>query len=105
MAHKEVLGDGFQITVLPQIAAINAFHDQTATGKLNALITMTTPRGCHCSYMRCWPRSECIVLPYSILDWPTAKSAISIISCTSPSPSCLDLPISKDTNVPRKSFC
>ncbi len=29
-------------------------------------------------------------------DWPTAKSAMSIISCTSPSPSALILPISSD---------
>ena len=29
-------------------------------------------------------------------DWPTAKSAMSIISCTSPSPSALILPFSSD---------
>ncbi|EKD72710.1 MAG: hypothetical protein ACD_45C00607G0004 [uncultured bacterium] len=52
IAESGVLGEGFQTTVLPQIAARKAFHAQTATGKLNAEITPTTPSGCHCSYMR-----------------------------------------------------
>ena len=56
-------GDGFQMLTLPQMAAMHAFHDQTATGKLNAVIVPTSPTGCHCSYMRCCGRSECIVLP------------------------------------------
>ena len=43
MAHNGVLEEGFQITTFPQIAAINAFHAQTATGKLNAVITPTIP--------------------------------------------------------------
>src|SRR5438105_3341320 len=50
-AHSGVLGEGFHTTTLPVIAAINAFHAQTATGKLNALITPTIPKGCHCSYI------------------------------------------------------
>ena len=66
--HSEVFGEGFQTTALPAIAARNAFHDHTATGKLNAEITPTTPSGCHCSYMRCWARSECMVLPYNMRD-------------------------------------
>ena len=37
-------------------------------------------------------------------DWPTAKSAMSIISCTSPSPSALILPISSDTRLPRSDL-
>ena len=48
-ALSGVSSDGFQITVSPQTAAISAFHAQTATGKLNALITPTGPSGCHCS--------------------------------------------------------
>ena len=48
--------------------------------------------------------SECMVLPYSIRDCPTAKSAMSIISCTSPSPSCLILPISRETKLPKGSL-
>ena len=51
IAQRGVDGDGFQIVVFPQIAAINAFQLQTATGKLNALITPTIPSGCHCSYI------------------------------------------------------
>ena len=38
-------------------------------------------------------------------DWPTAKSAMSIISCTSPSPSALILPISSETRLPRSDLC
>jgi hypothetical protein len=37
-------------------------------------------------------------------DWPTAKSAMSIISGTSPSPSALILPFSSVTSAPRSSF-
>jgi len=62
-AASGVFGDGFHTTALPQIAASIAFHAQTATGKLKAEITPTTPSGCHCSYIRCARRSECIVLP------------------------------------------
>ena len=54
IADSGVFGDGFQIEMSPQIAARNAFHAHTATGKLNALMMPTRPSGCHCSYMR-WP--------------------------------------------------
>ena len=52
IADKKALEEGFQITVSPAINAIMAFHDQTATGKLKAVITPTGPSGCHCSYIR-----------------------------------------------------
>ena len=42
---------GFHSVASPHTDAIAAFHDHTATGKLKALITPTTPRGCHCSRM------------------------------------------------------
>ena len=51
MAVRGVLLEGFQITVSPAIAAMNAFHAHTATGKLKAEITPTAPKGCHCSYI------------------------------------------------------
>ena len=54
MAVSGTSEDGFQSTQSPHTAAISAFHDHTATGKLKALITPTIPSGCHCSYMR-WP--------------------------------------------------
>jgi len=61
MAVSGVLLDGFQMQMSPQIAARKAFHDHTATGKLNALMIPTSPIGWYCSYMR-WPgRSECMV--------------------------------------------
>ena len=37
-------------------------------------------------------------------DWPTAKSQISIISCTSPSPSAMILPVSRVTSWPSSCF-
>src|SRR5882757_6231695 len=45
-----------------------------------------------------------MVRPYSMRDCPTAKSAISIISWTSPTPSALILPFSIDTRLPRASL-
>src|SRR5262249_8170796 len=49
-AVSGVLSDGFQTTTSPHTIAISAFQLHTATGKLKALITPTTPSGCHCSY-------------------------------------------------------
>ncbi|MNP11357.1 hypothetical protein D3C76_1035400 [compost metagenome] len=64
-AVSGVFSDGFQITGLPQTSASVAFQAQTATGKLNALITPTTPSGCQVSRMW-WPgRSEAMVRPYN----------------------------------------
>ena len=63
IAQSGVWCEGFQTLMSPQTAAMKAFHDQTATGKLNAEITPTTPSGCHCSYMRCRGRSECMERP------------------------------------------
>ena len=104
IADSGVFGDGFQMVMSPQIAAMKLFQAHTATGKLNAEMTPTMPSGCHCSYMR-WPgRSECMVRPYSWRDRPTANSPMSIISCTSPSPSGLDLPISSATSEPSASL-
>src|SRR5690242_12860916 len=102
--QRGVFSEGFQTITSPQTSANIAFHDQTATGKLNADITPTIPSGCHCSYIRCKFLSECIVSPYNCLDNPTAKSQISIISCTSPQPSCKLLPISYETSLPNGSL-
>src|SRR5436190_9695733 len=52
IAVSGVFSDAFQIVASPQTAARAAFHDQTATGKLNEVITATTPNGCHCSNKR-----------------------------------------------------
>ena len=62
-AVSGVFSDGFQTTALPQTSASAAFHDHTATGKLNAEITVQTPSGCHVSAIRCPGRSEAIVRP------------------------------------------
>ena len=46
-----------------QMSAMAAFQLHTATGKLNALMTPTTPSGCHCSNMRWSGRSDAMVRP------------------------------------------
>src|SRR5438477_12142987 len=58
IAVSGVFSDGFQIVASPQTAASAAFHDQTATGKLNAVITATIPSGCHCSIKRWFGLSD-----------------------------------------------
>src|SRR5439155_21113096 len=58
IAVSGVFSEGFQTVASPQTAASAAFHDQTATGKLNAVITATTPNGCHCSIGRGLGRSD-----------------------------------------------
>ncbi len=58
MAVSGVFSEGFQTVASPQTAARAAFHDQTATGKLKAEITPTTPSGCHCSIRRWFGRSD-----------------------------------------------
>ncbi len=104
MAVSGVGSAGFQTTGSPHTAAIAAFQDQTATGKLNAVMTPTGPSGCHCSIIR-WPgRSDESVSPYSWRERPTAKSQMSIISCTSPWPSARILPISSVTRSPSGSL-
>ena len=104
-AVSGVLSDGFQITGSPATSARAAFHDHTATGKLNAVMTAHGPIGCHVSISR-WPgRSLAIVRPCSWRDSPTAKSQMSIISWTSPRPSERILPASIDTSAPRSSLC
>ena len=60
-AVSGVISDGFQTTVSPHTRASAVFHDQTATGKLKAEMTPTTPSGCQVSISR-WPgRSEAMV--------------------------------------------
>ena len=67
-------------------------------------MTAQGPSGCQVSAMR-WPgRSEAIARPCNCRERPTAKSQMSIISCTSPRPSETILPTSKVTRAPRASF-
>ncbi len=100
-AHSGVFSEGFHTTLSPHTSASAAFQAHTATGKLKALITPTTPSGCQVSIMR-WPgRSDAIVRPYSWRDRPTAKSQMSIISWTSPRASAVILPASIVTSAAR----
>ena len=103
-AESGVFSDGFQITGSPQTSASAAFQDQTATGKLNAEMIAHGPSGCQVSVMR-WPgRSEAMARPDNCRERPTAKSQMSIISCTSPRPSETILPTSRVTSAPKASF-
>ena len=102
--HRGVRGDGFQTQVSPHTAASAAFQAQTATGKLNAVMTATGPSGWYCSSILWLGRSEAMVRPCSCRDRPTAKSQMSIISCTSPSPSARIFPISSATSSPRATL-
>ncbi len=62
------------------------------------------PMGCQVSAIR-WPgRSEAITRPCNCRERPTAKSQMSIISCTSPRPSETILPTSSVTSAPSASF-
>jgi hypothetical protein len=45
MAVRGVVGAGFQIVLLPVMKERAKFQPWTATGKLNAVMTPTTPRG------------------------------------------------------------
>ncbi len=92
--HIGAFSEGFQMHTFPQIHAKAVFQAQTATGKLNAEIIPTIPKGWYWSYILCPGRSECMVIPFNWRERPTAKSQISIISCTSPKPSWYDFPIS-----------
>jgi len=104
-AVRTVFSDGFHTTESPHTNASAEFHDHTATGKLKAVMTPTTPSGCHCSIMR-WPgRSLAIVRPCSWRESPTARSQMSIISWTSPRPSDTIFPASIVTRAPRSSLC
>ena len=103
-AVSGVVCDGFQIIVSPHTAARRAFQAHTAVGKLNEVMMPTGPSGCHCSYIRWRGLSDAIVSPYSWRDRPTAKSAMSIISWTSPSPSARILPVSIETRAPSGSL-
>ena len=62
-AVNGVSSDGFHTTVSPQTSATAMFHAHTATGKLNAVITPTTPSGCQVSSRRCPGRSDAMVRP------------------------------------------
>ena len=62
-AVSGVFSDGFHRTGLPHTRLMAVFQDQTATGKLNAVMTAIGPIGCHSSISRCPGRSDAIVLP------------------------------------------
>lgn len=104
IVHKEVDVAPFHIVRSPQIIAIPKFQQNTATGKLNAEITAIKPKGFHYSIMKWLGLSEGMTDPLIPLDIPQAISKISIASYTSPRPSDLIFPISKEIKAPKASF-
>jgi len=79
-AIKGVDGAGFHIVILPPIMDKAKFHPKTAFGKLNAVITPTTPWGFQFSIMKWSYLSLGITAPFIALDNPQAKSQTSIVS-------------------------
>ena len=104
-AASTAFSEGFHTTASPATSASAVFHEYTATGKLNAEMTPTTPSGCQVSISRCPGRSLGMVLPHSWRDWPRANSQTSIISCTSPAASEGVLPASTVMIFARSSLC
>mmetsp|Transcript_10278 Transcript_10278/g.24590 ORF Transcript_10278/g.24590 Transcript_10278/m.24590 type:complete len:218 (-) Transcript_10278:358-1011(-) len=93
----------FQMLVLPQMSDSAMFQPHTATGKLNAVITPTLPSGFQHSRREWVARSLGITWPLMQRLRPTARSQMSMNSCTSPMPSARILPISSETSSPRGS--
>ena len=102
--HRQVVSAGFQIIKSPQMNAMVAFHPLTATGKLKAVMQPIIPSGFHCSIMKCPGRSLGSTLPEMVRDMPVAMSQMSMYSYTSPSPSLLIFPISREISIPSASF-
>ena len=102
---RGVIGEGFHTMVSPQTKATAVFQDHTAAGKLNAVMRPTTPSGCHVSINRWLGRSDGIVRPSSWRDNPTAKSQISMASCTSPRDSEVIFPASIVTSSATSALC
>ena len=91
--------------VSPQAKATAVFQDHTAAGKLKAVMSPITPSGCQVSINR-WPgRSDGIVRPSSWRDSPTAKSQMSMVSCTSPRASEMIFPASIETSSATSALC
>mmetsp|Transcript_10048 Transcript_10048/g.13659 ORF Transcript_10048/g.13659 Transcript_10048/m.13659 type:complete len:426 (+) Transcript_10048:115-1392(+) len=98
---RHVVDAPFQICVLPQMRERAEFQPATAQGKLKAVMMPTWPRGLYVS-RSAWPgRSEGMTWPLMARERPTAKSQMSMNSWTSPMPSGLILPISRETRAPR----
>ena len=88
---------GFHTTALPHSSAGTMYQDGTATGKLPAVITPTTPTGLRNVKSCLSGISLGTVCPYSRRPSPRKKSQVSMISWTSPSASGYGLPISRET--------
>ena len=105
MAVSGVCDDGFHSTQSPHTAAIMAFQDHTATGKIegadHARDPQRMPLLVHAMAGPLAVHGQAVELAGE----PTAKSATSIISCTSPSPSARILPISMLTSAPSSALC
>jgi len=83
---RGVVDAPFQMLQLPAIIDIARFQPKTAQGKLNAEMIATLPRGFHVSSSVCPGRSEGMICPAIVRLKPTARSQMSINSCTSPTP-------------------
>src|SRR5215208_1868716 len=89
---------GFHTTALPHRRAGTRYHAGTATGKLPAVITATTPTGVRKVNSCLSGISDGTVCPYSRRPSDRKKSQVSTTSWTSPSDSVYGLPISRVTS-------
>src|SRR5437763_723803 len=94
---------GFHTTVLPVSNAGTRYQEGTATGKLPAVTTATTPTGLRKVNSCLSGISLGTVSPYSRRPSPRKKSHVSMISRTSPSASAYGLPTSAVTSRARAS--
>jgi hypothetical protein len=104
IAVSGVLLDGFQTVLSPQTAAMAQFHaphrDREVERADHADHAQRVPLLVHAVARTLRVHRQAVELR----DSPTAKSQMSIISCTSPCPSARILPISSVTRAPSSFF-
>jgi hypothetical protein len=85
---------GLSTTALPHAIATGTNHNGTIAGKLNGLMTATTPRLCRIEYTSTLVEAFSVNPPLSRCGIPHANSATSSPRMTSPSASLRTLPCS-----------
>src|SRR5665811_1146110 len=73
---SSVFSEGFHTTASPQTKASAVFQDHTATGKLNAEMTPTTPSGCHSHPLGVVGVISAFNFPVAVWSWNTALAFV-----------------------------
>ncbi len=95
---------GLSTTALPHAIATGTNHNGTIAGKLNGLITATTPRLCRIEYTSTLVEAFSVNPPLSRCGIPHANSATSRPRITSPNASLRTLPCSAVINAAIRSL-